>query len=149
MSYVKHILFFFAGLIYSVILTFFGLIYTGMGHGTGTSVFWILALSPVPLIYWAAVGLLMIWVRLQSVRIIIVCLVLLHYLTFVLYSYNNLTNSQYEDFPAVWHRDPIGIMLTVTVYLMGQLVVWGLLVFSNSSKHHIQSDGKIKIGNTD
>ena len=129
-----------------MILTFFGLLYTGMGHGTGTSVFLLLALLPIPLIYWAIIGLLLCWVRRRAIRIIIVCLLLLHYSTFVFYSYINLTNSQYEDFFVVWQRDPSGTIAVVLFYLTGQFVIWGSLIFSKPGETFFKHDGKIENG---
>ncbi len=137
MRYLKHIVFFCAGLFYSLILTVTGLIYTGMGHGTDantTSVFWLLALLPVPLIYWAVVGVLLCWVRLRTVRIVVVCLVVIHYLAFIICSYTGLMGSSYEGFSAVWRRDPGGIIFTILFYLLGQIVIWSLLIFSKETE---------------
>jgi len=129
----RYFIHFGSGLIYSLVLTFCGLIATGMGHGTGTGVFWMLALLPFPLLYWSIVGLLLCRVKSKSIRITVVCLVVVHYLSFAGYLFT-LTSQNYEDFLTVWHRNPLDGAFNILFYLAGQFLIWRLLFSGKTQK---------------
>lgn len=116
------------GLIYSLILTFFGLVATGMGHGIGTSVFWMLSLLPVPIIFWPIVGLLLCRAQIKSIRIAIACLIVIHYISFGVYVFT-LTPQNYQDFLTVWHYQLYGCITNVLAYLTGQILIWQKIIF--------------------
>ena len=135
MRYLKPILFFCAGLFYSLFLTLFGVVYTGMGHGIGTGIFWRLALLPIPLVYWAIIGVLLCWRERQAIRFIVAGLVIIHYLSFIAYlCFGFEPDSRYEDFSVVWQRDPFGIVVNILIYLAGQILIWTLLFFREKKR---------------
>jgi hypothetical protein len=119
MKIVRNILF---GVIYTVIYFFLALMSTGGGHGN----FFLLA----PLMSWILnfVALILL-TRLESLlaRIFFVVSMLLQYLITLLILLN-VKDHIVEDWNRVAGRE--GIYVTVSFYLLGQIIIW-LLFFKS------------------
>lgn len=120
----RYFLYILLGFIYSMVLTFFGLVMTGMGHGKGTSLFWTISLLPIPLIFWSLIGFLLCRAESKNYRIAVYILLAIHYLSsFINYAYV-LETSQYESFSTVYRRDTLGVIFTCLFYLAGQIFIF-------------------------
>lgn len=128
------------GAFFTLMLALSGFVASGNGHGHEpvTEIFLILTLLPLPLLdlvpfslfsivialsYWTLVSLLLHWAKLKTIRIIVSCLVVVHYINSVVYLFR-LNSEQYDDFVTYWHLHKESVLFIILFYCAGQLLIW-------------------------
>lgn len=120
----------------------FGLAALGYWIGGGRPLLGLLALSPssiviwVPIVgiasvilFWPCLGYMLQSARLPMHRIAFIALMLLHYAGAVAWILQDLARSgPSQDISDIWQREPIGFLLFVAAYLIGQLLMWAYLI---------------------